>query len=151
MKRNKMSGERGDMGQAVIDGWIEKYSKKYDRSFWKNRLTGEKSWHFPQLSTSEQICLNNTLTDGRSQDNWTKNKGINDNISIKSPKNIIENARENEWESHISRKHNRIYYRNKLTNETTWTIPIEGPENIVKGNIHYDSWIMHWLLSNIFI
>lgn len=146
-----MSEEREDMGQTVIDGWIEKYSKKYDRSFWKNRLTGEKSWHFPQLSASEQIYLNNTPSDDRSQDNGTKNKGISEIISIRPPINIIENARENEWESHISRKHNRIYYRNKITNETTWTVPIESPEKTVTGDIHYDSWIIHRPISTIFI
>lgn len=28
--------------------WIEKFSKKYKRSFWKNKITGEKTWYTPE-------------------------------------------------------------------------------------------------------
>lgn len=35
--------------QAAVDGgdWDEGYSEKYDRRFWKNRVTGEKTWKNP--------------------------------------------------------------------------------------------------------
>jgi WW domain len=32
--------------------WIEKYSKKYGRAFWKNRITGEKLWCPPDSSAA---------------------------------------------------------------------------------------------------
>jgi hypothetical protein len=236
-----------ETNQIENDGWIEKYSNKYDRSFWKNELTGEKSWHSPYYqrpitlsvgkghhpesdieregerdkgtkkgkegirsngkagrrfrgdSNEEEkdilkdrglsehfydqnaIRLNNSnqnysgnSSDNRYQDNWTNNdikddddvNGIMKNMSDKPLVNINKNdininkkdinskkgAIESEWESHISRKHNRIYYRNKLTNETTWSIHIKSPgstvpERTILGNTHCKSWITQEQIS----
>lgn len=238
--------------QIENDSWIEKYSNKYDRSFWKNELTGEKSWHSPYHqrpitlsvgkghhpesdieregerikgtkkckegirrngksrsrfqgdSNGEEkdflregglsehsydhnaIRLNNpnknyseNSSDKRYQDNWTDNdikddddvngfmKKVSDKPLVDSNKNdldiskndinIKKGAIESEWESHISRKHNRIYYRNKLTDETTWSIHIESPvvtvpERTVLGNTHSKSRITQEQIStNMFI
>lgn len=257
MEKRRSKESKGGDQETEIDGWIEKYSKKYHRSFWKKRLTGEKSWHHPEstetraiernegsriaskivelkagdvgsgwkgerksqgrgdvreeglsgysyddnetrssnsrqvssnsddkrkdeggddgsegftssyalridnikqlgyngkadtkLNSSKNSYNNDALSDNRYNDHRTKNMNINDyeknndeieTFSFKPLIDISKNDTESEWESHISRKHNRIYYRNKLTNETSWSIPVKSPRSTTLSKSHYSS------------
>ena len=168
--------------------WIEKFSKKYAKSFWKNNTTGEKVWHPPHIppkkstnvleQTSSPIVVNDRNSEirepvyssinrrklGNNEAGLTRTNDQDANtihtpmrkISTK-PKSSRRDESELEdpqftrspnlvarrvdvadnvdamdhlnWEARISRKHNRPYWRNKASHETTWRDPYAASDH----------------------
>jgi hypothetical protein len=48
MSRVDDAGGRARKSISTPTGWTEKYSSKYERTFWKNIITGEKVWDKPR-------------------------------------------------------------------------------------------------------
>ena len=150
--------------------WIEKYSKKYDRNFWKNTATGEKLWHPPHSKTKDdrmhavstegiasradlrvngQIpCFNSSSktdigTAVRSPYISNENEIILEDNDTTRAKLACSPSRKHEkvnhvdektfdlpgWEQFRSKKHDKFYWRNRMTNETTWKRPV--PKSLV--------------------
>ena len=141
--------------------WTEKYSKKYDRSFWKNTVTGEKVWHPPSTkidddrkpkealhninSSSDHDKLSHDSTNKievrtiqRSFDIFHKDDfSLKKNDSVHEKHKSSSNLREDRdvqldhetfnypgWEQFRSKKHNKFFWRNRMTHETTWKQPV---------------------------
>ena len=141
--------------------WTEKYSKKYDRSFWKNTVTGEKVWHPPSTkidddrkpkealhninSSSDHDKLSHDSTNKievrtiqRSLDIFHKDDfSLKKNDSVHEKHKSSSNLREDRdvqldhetfnypgWEQFRSKKHNKFFWRNRMTHETTWKQPV---------------------------
>ena len=80
-------------------GWTEKYSRKYERMFWKNVITGEKVWDKPEavaiattLETSKTVLCHDAPTEAgiptrRSNTDRVSHKAIRDEKSSKDRSN----------------------------------------------------------------
>lgn len=97
--------------------WEEKYSEKHKKPFWKNKTTGETTWK--RQANVDKPKENNESTDAK-QDQTI----LNDNNE-----NGTELDKQSVWEEAYSKKHERKYWRNKLTKETTWTDPNAAKTN----------------------
>eukprot|EP01035_Chromulina_nebulosa_P039136 gene39136-52887_t len=81
---------------TTAEEWIELFSDKHNKKYWKNKTTGKTSWSPPLQS--EHI----TSTDEKEE----KFLAVGD-----------------EWEELFSEKHKRKYWKNKSTGKTSWTAP----------------------------
>lgn len=89
--------------------WTEKFSEQHNRKYWKNTVTGESSWIEPPKPAG--ITLTSTSQ-------TTVNKSSAANV---------------EWIEKYSEQHKRKYWKNSITNQTTWTEPEKTTPNITQG------------------
>jgi hypothetical protein len=95
--------------------WIERFSEKYQRKYWKNSKTGETSWKEPPKSSSpDPAGSGNTST-------ATASSSL---VNVQTPSDL--------WEEKYSQKYKRKYWKNKETGETTWKQPAPQPEQLVE-------------------
>lgn len=167
-------------------GWTEKYSRKYERTFWKNIITGEKVWDKPKavaiaapVETSKTIVCHDAPTevgiptrrsntdrvshkairdenptkdrsnrhqsyeqhqnyspsteadDDRNQYvqgheeslTSTKRRGKNHSTRMSEPPQQIMMVNDTDWIAHHSRKYDRTYWKNRVTNKSSWSCP----------------------------
>ena len=78
--------------------WIEKFSEKHQRKYWKHKDTGETTWKEPviEIEVTKAISTEN----------------------LQSEINTI--TKETPWIEKFSEKHQRKYWKHKDTGKTTW-------------------------------
>jgi hypothetical protein len=86
--------------------WEEKYNEKHKRKFWRNRVTGENTWKDPTTSASSAVSPVN-------EDSET--------AVVSSPATDVSL-----WEEKFSAKHNRKFWKHKVTGESSWKDPTVG-------------------------
>ena len=103
------------------EDWIEKYSDQHKRKFWKNTLTGEKSWKVPTpkpvsvpvMASSDQI-----VPPGSEKPQEVEADNGSGSVDESS-----------EWEEKYSEKHGKSYYLNKKTKKKSWNPPSSNQPN----------------------
>lgn len=165
-------------------GWTEKYSRRYERMFWKNVITGEKVWDKPEavaiaapVETSKTIVCHDAPTEvgiptrrsnadrvshkAIKDEKWSKDRGNrhqsheqyqkyspskeadddrnpyvqeesltstkrigkNHSTRMSEPPQQIIMVNDPDWIAHHSRKYDRTYWKNKVTNKSSWSCP----------------------------
>ena len=131
-----------------VNPWIEKFSEKYMRNYWKHSITGETKWTNPieeskpiiKLDASKTSTLSKTSNNNDDEEDeppaWehfhsdllTKPFWINVitlDISWKDP-NI--GSEQSPWVEKYSEKYKRSYWKHNISGETRWTDPsLEAP------------------------
>ena len=83
----------------MSDQWEEKFSKKQDRKFWKHKETGETTWTAPAgLDSKKESKTTVAKADTTAVVEW-------------------------DWDEKFSEKHQKKFWKNKTTGETTWKEP----------------------------
>lgn len=82
--------------------WEEKYDKKKEKKYWKNKTTGKATYSDPSKATSSTLSKTNSSSSNKET-----------TIAVAST----------EWEEKYSEKHKKTYWKNKITNATTWSNP----------------------------
>ena len=126
--------------------WEERYSKKHDRKYWKNKNTGESSWKDPNKINSKKKRSDNTKESNNNGDkiditdvvvnnvesnadedhtNIASKEEKNDNTIIDVEKDQKEERLEGEnvWVEKYSKKHDKKYWKNEVNGETSWKDP----------------------------
>ena len=88
---------------ALPAGWEEKFSAQHQRTFYSNTATGESSWVRPPLSSSNPTPSSRATRADDPTGQATLPAG---------------------WSESYSQQHQRLYYKNSETNETSWTRPV---------------------------
>jgi hypothetical protein len=113
--------------------WIEVYSDKYQRQYWKNTVTGKSTWSNPFQDDNDNngndSNHNNTVT----TTNATNDNNINndDGFNRKKSQRTSEKYRRTDsysldaWIENYSEVQNKRFWVNKITSETTWVSPEE--------------------------
>jgi len=92
------------------EGWVEKYSKEHNRKFWKNEITGKKSWKQPS-------------TEDNSGGDTPESNHDQHTAEVEETGNRDRNDDEDQWEEKYSEKHGKPYYLNKKTRRKSWFTP----------------------------
>ena len=95
-------------------GWIEKYDKNKQRVYWKNQTTGETTWKDPAENEIEAISLKRSGSSGTNASSAADGTG-------------------GEWVEKFDKQHNRPYWKNKVSKETTWKDPF-GQLSEIRSN-----------------
>lgn len=91
---------------SVVSEWVEGYSEKHQRKYWKHKETGKTSWKDPTAA------------------------GASSNSSVVSEvKSTAAGGVEEEWVKGYSEKHKRTYWKNKATGKTSWTDPAKSSQS----------------------
>ncbi len=94
----------------VVQGWTEKFSAKSNRKYWKNSNTGETTWKDPFISGFEAVrSIPVTL--------------VSEVAEPVKELEISKGSDQEEWIPKFSAKRNKNYWKNRITNETTWNDP----------------------------
>lgn len=93
--------------------WIEGFSEKHQRKFWNNTSTGETVWKDPFKKSKS----------ARNQQPVAHEESDLDDIELIDEEEDNSGYSDNEWEEFFSDKHDRSYWRNKESGETTWKDP----------------------------
>ena len=94
--------DSGNENSAAEWEWLEKYSEKHKKKFWKHKTTGETTWKEPPMPVAPATSSVEKKDDG------------NDNA---------DKAVEWEWVEKYSEKHKKKFWKHKTTGETTWKEP----------------------------
>jgi hypothetical protein len=95
-----------DSHEATSDDWIEGYSEKHKRKYWKNKTTGKSQWTNPNGTTPGTLSKTGSFT----------------SLSLAQESHTPAT----EWEELYSEKHKRKYWKNKATGKMSWTKPTEA-------------------------
>ena len=150
--------KKGDVNvnadKAVEWEWVEKYSEKHKKKFWKHKTTGETTWKeppkpvAPATSSAEKKDDGNVNPDKAVEWEWVekysekhkkkfwKHKTTGETTWKEPPKPVApatssaddgnvnaDKAVEWEWEEKYSEKHKKKFWKHKTTGETTWKEP----------------------------
>lgn len=88
---------------ALPAGWEENFSAQHQRKFYRNTATGESSWVQPPLCSS----------------NPTRSSS-----AARAEDSTGQAALPAGWSESYSQQHQRVYYKNSGTGETSWTRPV---------------------------
>jgi hypothetical protein len=113
----RMSGQRYDpsvqmstppMRTAEPSEWIEKYSEKKQKPYWKNLRTQKSTWKNPFMAP--------TLISS------TGSPGLGDEPNI-FDSDFVQHSAHSEWIEKYSVKKQKPYWKNLVTNKSTWRNP----------------------------
>eukprot|EP01031_Cornospumella_fuschlensis_P030241 gene30241-36546_t len=138
-------------GKATGGDWVELFSEKHKKKYWKNNVTGKTSWTPP---TAEILVKPDAKGTASGSDEWeelfnekhkrkywknkvtgktswtppTGNKDPTPSAAV-SPLTVVSEAHTLShaglWEELYSEKHKRKYWKNKETGKISWTKPVE--------------------------
>lgn len=89
-----------------MDEWEELFNEKHQRKYWKNKKTGKSSWHDPAKGEGGATAAASSET-----------------VAVKAEGAATSAGGAEEWEELFSDKHNRKYWKNKVTGKSSWTAP----------------------------
>jgi hypothetical protein len=106
---DKASNEASAMSETKAAGsdWVKGFNEKHQRDFWKNKTTGETTWKDPAKA-------------------GTTAKSGGDDASVVSAAKSVGAAGASDWVAGFNEKHQRKFWKNKATGETTWKDPTKG-------------------------
>lgn len=110
------SGSKG--GDNFI--WQQKFSEKYQRTYWKNTVTGETSWSNPLSSASNadsggiSVTISPSLSQSISVSRSTATTPLRRTSLFK------EVTDSDEWQEKFSEKYNKRYWKHSQTGEVSW-------------------------------
>ena len=125
----------GDEGSdKKLSGWEARFDLKSMKNYWKNLLTGEKTWKDPSDTPGDDLSDKTAPTASP-----TKLKEIKQMVVIESNVNDNDNKDGNgvdeekvsRWEERFDTKSGKRYWKNLDTSEKTWKNPY-GVSNDVK-------------------
>jgi hypothetical protein len=99
------------------DEWVEGYSEKHKRAYWKNKTTGKTSWTKPE-STAASTRATTPVAD---------DKSVAPSIATAAAAATATATADSEWVESYSEKHKRKFWKNKVTGKTSWTPPPPPP------------------------
>lgn len=95
---------------SAEDDWVEGYSEKHKRKYWKSKSTGKVSWKPPAEATKASANDADASTVGTT-------------AGVDATAAAVAAADDGEWEERFSEKANRKYWKNKTTGKTSWHAP----------------------------
>lgn len=97
--------------ESAESEWVEAFSEKHKRKFWRNKATGETVWKDP---TQGQANITSAKVEATT---------------------LIP---ESDWKECFSEKHQRKFWRHKTSGEIVWKDPNEGTVNAAINNTEGD-------------
>jgi hypothetical protein len=89
---------------GIESEWVECFSEKHNKKYWKHKVTGKTSWKPPEKSSFISTASTSTALT-----------------------NAPANSQGGEWEELFSEKHKKKYWKNKDTGATSWKKPFVAP------------------------
>ena len=172
-RKSKSASAKGSGGDKKLPyGWVEKYSDKKEKAYWKNSESGETSWTFPVGVCDDKDRKSKDKDKDKDKDKKSKDKdkdkdnekkskdkdkkskdrekekGMEQSESDSKPSKSKDKDKDREkkskdkdknknskvkpssdWIEKFSVKKDKPYWKNTITDETTWTNPIEVRES----------------------
>ncbi len=144
-EEKKTEKDKSESAKLVSSDWVEKYSEKKGKPYWKNSKTGESTWTNPFPVVSEAMTnkgnsnekSHKTGNNAKAEKHDVKRKNIhqdNDSVDdsregsdVESGSGVDSDGSEQSvdpiWEEKFSVKKNKPYWKNTTTGESTWEKP----------------------------
>jgi hypothetical protein len=110
--QSSLAGSRPAQSLAQTD-WQERFSAQHNRKYWVNSTTGQSSWVDP-----------NQPAEGAAHQAATQSAGSQ------------RGAPESAWDQRFSEQHNRHYWVDRSTGQSTWTDPtiasVQNPTHLTR-------------------
>ena len=100
--------------QVAITDWAEHYSEEHSRAYWQNLNTGEMTWVQP--ADGNETAAANPLED------TTPTSAIT-GTTANPVHDTQHNSNQSGWTEHWNAEHNRPFWTNDSTGESTWHWP----------------------------
>jgi len=96
---------------AVVEEWVELFSEKKQRPYWKNTITNESTWKKPPS------LLEETTAPAPAEPTQKVSKAAPEATQAKEAE---------VWQEKYSDKKQKPYWKNTVTGESTWTNPLSN-------------------------
>ena len=103
---------------AQSSEWDERHSAEHNRKYWVNRTTGKSTWHDPNREA--QTTRARQPTGGARQSQATR---------ARQPTGGARPAQQSAWVERYSDQHQRKFWTNRSTGESTWNDPTTTTQN----------------------
>ena len=121
---------------SVSTEWVEGFSKKHDRKYWKNARTGKTSWTDPNSEDGNKSAEAHPSSSASAPEQES-NSGSS-SAKEKTPPQRHDNeeeAEKDEWVEGFSKKHDKKYWKNKTTGKTSWVDPTKEKQKATGGEM----------------
>ena len=144
-QKPKLATESG-----LDEDWVEKFDKKQQRVYWKNKATGETTWRDP-FKSKQTDGMGDWIEkfDKKQQRPYWKNQSTGEKTwkipgkTIRQDSSFSNESRGDdscEWVEKFDKTQQRPYWKNYSTGETTWYCPI-GDNTVANVNDKDIEWI----------
>ena len=103
---------------AQSSEWDERHSAEHNRKYWVNTTTGKSTWHDPNREA--QTTRARQPTGGARQSQATR---------ARQPTGGARPAQQSAWVERYSDQHQRKFWTNRSTGESTWNDPTRTTQN----------------------
>ena len=107
-----------DIGGPTPSDWVEKFSDRKQKKYWKNIRTNHTTWNNPLERTGQ----------GEKVDASQSQRKLTTQPSISPSPKAEDNSHDhyiNNWEEKFSQSKQKPYWKNKVTLETSWKPPLK--------------------------
>lgn len=111
------------------ENWIKRFSERWQKPYWKNKLTGETTWKRPAWMSSSP----NVVGDPPISPESVSSPSVSPPVSPPASTTVtLTLSPTHAWVERFCEKRGKKYWKNSVTGEATW----KNPESSIDSHSH---------------